>query len=1098
MMKYLTDEYWSNINTNSKGNKGICFEDLIKDLLIAEYGKKAFQSTKYSWDGSKDFYYYSKQQSFWAECKNYSSNIDLKVLASTLIMAQLSEIDTILYYSYSPITINAKAKLLINAEKNGETVYFYDDDILEQKIFQYWEQIGEHYFPDFCKKNSLPENNFKYAAKCLLFGNPLDTEASVDKYELKHLTMFKMFEMNICIFNRENITVELSIEFKNSAQIKAQYEVYPDYIMKSQTRVHLTPYEGKNIRLWFIPIKENCTIPNPYINGKKVNLPSNITFKSLEVRYNKRLIGKNYEHSLEEFKRIVLLETNKIKIGIFYGNSGTGKSRLYQECLNSAKINGYDIIDFSSITNHTENLSEKEFIKKLLISIYDISLDVLEQILKVLTFANYNNSLLADRLEYHMLIEFLEKTDADIETWIDKYLDLILLKLSKKRLIITIDNIQFYDENIIDLLDNICMQLMNIYPCNTKFLLVFNTDYIARNSKVDLLLGKYASKKSVTYAKHVRGFENSSECYEFLQESFSIGNLFHKTEIDEISERLNKNPFYLEQMIYWLLEKGALECQQNKYVIRDSFLIKSLIQHIPNTVFNILLERWKYYCNHHKTDFEKVLTLFSAIHLYGELNTGNIEELSIPEDILNELEKLGFITLTDTYITRIITFRHDLIDDFFSKNYKQFSKQIIIYENQHNFCLKKSNLRSYFGKLYSSTTTVKLSNKQFTDMLTLHIDNKLAYEYYLTMFNKFWENFNDNYKADSFLCISNLQKIVIAIHDILGNNVAEDCVQTLMVNLQDVTDIFEYDVYGKLLLYISEAYDSMGKYKKAVDLIRNYKNKRFGINDENACTYEDKKLLSEIYNRLHVYCRHQTSAPLENQTVMNYLNKSSEIADDISYAVMQYVNYSDRGYLYYDFPLCDIDSDKTEYYWNKACKIYEKGGAEIKELNYFRKRSQLALLEGDSNKAVLAIKNGLDQIDISEYSYQQSFFKWWFYHALAEAYLLCYNPKIIAEIEKALERAHFYSELLKSNKKFYYLQLKSIYLYYIGQKQEAFTVNNEALILVEKGNYKNKKEALKKQLLQNRKIFSSTCPKPHENIYSQIHTTDGLFNMPCI
>ena len=151
-MKYLTDEYWSNINTNSKGNKGICFEDLIKDLLIAEYGKKAFQSTKYSWDGSKDFYYYSKQQSFWAECKNYSSNIDLKVLASTLIMAQLSEIDTILYYSYSPITINAKAKLLINAEKNGETVYFYDDDILEQKIFQYWEQIGEHYFPDFCKK----------------------------------------------------------------------------------------------------------------------------------------------------------------------------------------------------------------------------------------------------------------------------------------------------------------------------------------------------------------------------------------------------------------------------------------------------------------------------------------------------------------------------------------------------------------------------------------------------------------------------------------------------------------------------------------------------------------------------------------------------------------------------------------------------------------------------------------------------------------------------------------------------------------------------------------------------------------------------------
>lgn len=49
--------------------------------------------------------------------QNYASNIDLKVLASTLIMAQLSEIDTILYYSYSAINVNTKAKLLFNASR---------------------------------------------------------------------------------------------------------------------------------------------------------------------------------------------------------------------------------------------------------------------------------------------------------------------------------------------------------------------------------------------------------------------------------------------------------------------------------------------------------------------------------------------------------------------------------------------------------------------------------------------------------------------------------------------------------------------------------------------------------------------------------------------------------------------------------------------------------------------------------------------------------------------------------------------------------------------------------------------------------------------
>ena len=107
-MEYLKQEYWKRINTSEIDNKGISFEKLVQDLLIAEYGEWKFQNTKHSWDGNKDFFYYSKQNNFWAECKNYASSIDLKVLASTLIMAQLSEINTVLFYSYSPINMNFK------------------------------------------------------------------------------------------------------------------------------------------------------------------------------------------------------------------------------------------------------------------------------------------------------------------------------------------------------------------------------------------------------------------------------------------------------------------------------------------------------------------------------------------------------------------------------------------------------------------------------------------------------------------------------------------------------------------------------------------------------------------------------------------------------------------------------------------------------------------------------------------------------------------------------------------------------------------------------------------------------------------------------
>lgn len=121
-----------------------------------------------------------------------------------------------------------------------------------------------------------------------------------------------------------------------------------------------------------------------------------------------------------------------------------------------------------------------------------------------------------------------------------------------------------------------------------------------------------------------------------------------------------------------------------------------------------------------------------------------------------------------------------------------------------------------------------------------------------------------------------------------------------------------------------------------------------------------------------------------------------------------------------------------------------------------------------------------------------------FYHALAEAYLLCYKNENAEAIEKSLERANFYSDLLTSNKRFYYLQLKSVYMYYLKRYDNAIELNNEAIKLVESSNYKLKKASIKKQLSENEFILKSILREPQHNLYSQIHTTDGLFNLPCM
>ena len=109
---------------------------------------------------------------------------------------------------------------------------------------------------------------------------------------------------------------------------------------------------------------------------------------------------------------------------------------------------------------------------------------------------------------------------------------------------------------------------------------------------------------------------------------------------------------------------------------------------------------------------------------------------------------------------------------------------------------------------------------------------------------------------------------------------------------------------------------------------------------------------------------------------------------------------------------------------------------------------------------------------------------------------LCYKIENAEEIEKALERALFYSDLIESNKKFYYLQLKAVYMYYTKRYDVAIELNDEAIKLIDSSNYRSKVMSIKSQLDQNKNVF--LLRDIQHDIYSQIHTKDGLFNLPCM
>ncbi len=99
-MKYLVEEYWKNFfkRVKTKNGKekiihdGHKFEELIGELLNLLYQDVHWEKTKMTHDGSKDFLGQKEDGSFiWAECKNYRDKVSLKVVAPTLVMAEIKD-----------------------------------------------------------------------------------------------------------------------------------------------------------------------------------------------------------------------------------------------------------------------------------------------------------------------------------------------------------------------------------------------------------------------------------------------------------------------------------------------------------------------------------------------------------------------------------------------------------------------------------------------------------------------------------------------------------------------------------------------------------------------------------------------------------------------------------------------------------------------------------------------------------------------------------------------------------------------------------------------------------------------------------------------
>ena len=483
-LRYIPDECWSLFKkTKSKNNSttvrdGDRFEDLILDLIKCMFGNEIkCKKTQKTHDGNKDIIIKDGEKSYWAECKNYNSKIDLKTLAATLVMAEIEDINAIFFFCYSEINESAKRKLLCYSCTVDRTIYFYDGIVLDQLILRYKDVIFPLYFPQLSSnKNFVFQDNAQMP--CYLgyiernpfrSGNVMFEKNDIN--DLEELQLGELVGIHFIVINR-NINEPMQVDYCLKDKGGHYFSVLNPIENVTKKAIYfksilVNPGETihKVIYLRYDFFSPKITIPQIYVKKSAIS-PTGV-ISSRRSRYT-AYIGKNYLDILSEVKKNCL-NKKRLSIATFYGSSGTGKSRLLRECSDVFLNSGYKVFSFnysSPDSSETEGISLYSLIQELILRLYGLDEDIINQITenKLDQIPEKNQT---GRLD---LIRFVFENRNSLSKVNSASFVPLFEKMGSEKLLYIFDDIQTYDDDIITLSSKICtticliIVMANIFP----------------------------------------------------------------------------------------------------------------------------------------------------------------------------------------------------------------------------------------------------------------------------------------------------------------------------------------------------------------------------------------------------------------------------------------------------------------------------------------------------------------------------------------------------------------------------------------------------------------------------------------------------------
>lgn len=1026
-MKYLTEKYWDyffkTIVCRGKEktiHDGKHFEELTLALLEKLYQNEGitWSPTQETHDGNRDFYAQNLMgEILWAECKNYHKSIELKNIAATIVMVQLNNVSEILFFSYSPINKNTKKKLTIYANQNDKKIFFYDDVNLENLIFNYRESIIPCFFKGFCY---TPDMQLDYAPHIFTkYGNGIIVSTTETKAcEVIYSQLNDIIYIGIGIFNRNPrqilhiklaIGKEYDLEYFELLDIHYNREKIPDY----EINATLMPLEAGFYTIFFrISVyKETLKLPNLILHYTTEDSSSKYELSTATIKVDHMfltgLMGAPYYNLLSEFEN-KFFTVCSLKAVYLRGKSGVGKTRMLYEYTNILLKQKYQIITFTSVS---QEMSSIYVIKEIIYKLYNLSEELIIESLK--NPISHEN-ILGD--EMPMIIEMLQNIVQSNLNAIEQYKTLIFEKIIKTQVAIIVDNIQYFDEILIDFLNSYCLYAQNVNRPNRSIIIITqNIDYYEspKLNELTLVLKALSENNFMKVSiEEVKGFD-AKQALGFFKAvvAFEDGTL--NDILLQIVEKANNNPQLILETAKYLRQKDIIKTENDCLLIKNYSYFKTELKDFPLENDNIIERRWKIYIKK-KSDKKNIMILLSAVHFFQKITRHLCKEIKIDPDCLDELCKAGFLK-RNTH--NEFTFEHDIIESFFMKEH-DFSFLIIDYLLKIEYAT--INIRTWQKNLLDikkqqiSVCELEVLLNCFCNM-NLIVPYKWQIIYYDAIINFFLLNY-DNINNKKLL-IYGFHHTCINIKNTFGTEVAiqiyniiYDTLERKMGNerYQCIQYLEFLDGYTENMLH-SGIDDVISIYHKEINELEKYPDLFPNI-------------LGKLYNRIYVFYKDK----VKEQHVHGYYLKCDQICQKHNLYELQMLNYFDAGtYNLYQ----NYDKDKLISFWSKAFEIYIREEFDDAFLFVKRKKIQLHFLTQQFDLIEQELKEAQNYLDLFHSNIQQSLYFYKNFSVLYVTYLLISNTNY-KDLPWHLSKALDYSEQMNKSVMYniYFLYAKYYYL----------------------------------------------------------------------